>query len=193
MGSERLETLRRAFWVALVPGAALFLVMQVWVHVDGGMVGADSHAYWLAARDPQSWYSQPPAYRDAYLYSPAFAQLLWPLGHLPWRVFEVVWAAGQVAVLTWLLAPLGWRRALTLAPFVVAELLLGNLYVFFAGALVHRAQQAQKEHHELLAAMRAKDWARLEQTIRAHNRGALADYGVFLESRLAPAATKGDR
>ena len=64
---------------------------------------------------------------------------------------------------------------------------------FFAGVLVHRAQQAQKEHHELLAAMRAKDWARLEQTIRAHNRGALADYGVFLESRLALAATKGDR
>ena len=136
MGSDRLDTLRRAFWVALVPGAALFLVMQVWVHIQGGMVGADSHAYWLAARDPQSWYTQPPAYRDAYLYSPAFAQLLWPLGQLPWRVFEAVWAAGQVAVLGWLLAPLGWRRALTLAPFVVAELLLGNVYVFFAGALV---------------------------------------------------------
>ena len=64
---------------------------------------------------------------------------------------------------------------------------------FFAGVLVHRAQQAQKEHHALLEAMRAKDWARLEETIREHNRGALADYAVFLESRLAPAATKAER
>jgi len=64
---------------------------------------------------------------------------------------------------------------------------------FFTGVLVHRAQQAQKEHHALLEAMRAKDWARLAETIRAHNRGALADYAVFLESRLAPAATKADR
>jgi len=64
---------------------------------------------------------------------------------------------------------------------------------FFAGVLVHRAEQAQKEHHELLDAMRAKDWARLEETTRAHNRGALAAYALFLESRLARAAAKGDR
>ena len=64
---------------------------------------------------------------------------------------------------------------------------------FFAGVLVHRAQQAQKEHHDLLDAMRSKDWARLEDTIREHNRGALAAYALFLESRLAPAAAKGDR
>jgi hypothetical protein len=41
--------------------------------------------------------------------------------------------------------------------------------------------------------MRAKDWARLEQTIREHNRGALAAYATFLESRLASTATKGER
>jgi DNA-binding GntR family transcriptional regulator len=64
---------------------------------------------------------------------------------------------------------------------------------FFTGVLVHRAEQAQKEHHELLDAMRAKDWGRLDDTIRGHNRGALAAYAIFLESRLAPAATKGDR
>ena len=64
---------------------------------------------------------------------------------------------------------------------------------FFTGVLVHRAEQAQREHHELLDAMRAKDWERLDDTIRGHNRGALAAYAIFLESRLAPAATKGDR
>ena len=55
---------------------------------------------------------------------------------------------------------------------------------FFTGVLVHRAQQAQKEHHALLEAMRSQDWERLQETIRAHNRGALADYTAFLESRL---------
>ncbi len=60
---------------------------------------------------------------------------------------------------------------------------------FFAGVLVHRAQQAQKEHHALLTAMRARDWERLEQTVRDHNRGALADYAAYLEhAHAGPAA-----
>ena len=65
---------------------------------------------------------------------------------------------------------------------------------FFTGVLVHRAQQAQKEHHALLEAMHAQDWDRLEETVRDHNRGALADYAAYLESQAAgPAARKGDR
>ncbi len=132
----RLSTLRSAFWVALIPGAILFLAMQTFLYARANMIGADSHAYWLAARYPSLWYSSPPEYRDAYLYSPAFAQMLWPLGRMSWPAFQSVWAAGQVLVLGWLFAPLGWRKGLTLAPFCIADLLLGNLYVFFAGVLV---------------------------------------------------------
>jgi hypothetical protein len=46
-----------------------------------------------------------------------------------------MWASAQVATLSWLLRPLGLRRALTVAPFLVTEVLLGNVYIFFAGAL----------------------------------------------------------
>ena len=134
--SERLVTLRRAFWVALIPGAILFMAMQIVVHVRAGMIGADSHAYWMAVRFPETWYPRPALYRDAFLYSPAFAQVLWPLGQLPWPAFQSVWISAQVGVLGWLLAPLGWRRGLTLAPFFVTEFLLGNVYFFFAAALV---------------------------------------------------------
>jgi hypothetical protein len=134
--SERLETLKRAFWMALIPGAILFMAMQTFVYARAGMIGADSHAYWMAVRFPETWYTSPPAYRDAFLYSPAFAQALWPLGQLPWPAFQTVWAIGQVGVLGWLLAPLGWQRALTLAPFLITEMLLGNVYFFFAAALV---------------------------------------------------------
>jgi len=140
--SERLETLKRAFWVALIPGAILFMTMQTVVYARAGMIGADSHAYWMAARLPETWYTQPPAYRDAFLYSPAFAQVLWPLGQLPWPAFQAVWIAGQVGVLAWLMAPLGWQRGLTVAPFFVTEILLGNVYFFFAGALVVSLRRA---------------------------------------------------
>jgi DNA-binding GntR family transcriptional regulator len=51
---------------------------------------------------------------------------------------------------------------------------------FFAGVLVHRAEHAQDEHHRLLESMRGREWARLEETIREHNRGALAAYSSYL-------------
>ncbi|HUG53112.1 MAG TPA: GntR family transcriptional regulator [Vicinamibacteria bacterium] len=53
---------------------------------------------------------------------------------------------------------------------------------FFTGVLVHRIEHAQREHHVLLDAMRSQDWPRLEETIREHNRGALAAYTSYLES-----------
>jgi DNA-binding GntR family transcriptional regulator len=53
---------------------------------------------------------------------------------------------------------------------------------FFTGVLVHRAEQAQREHHVLLDAIRRKAYDRLEDTIREHNRGALADYTAYLDA-----------
>lgn len=128
--------LQRALWTAMLPGAVLFVWMQVRGYQALDMVGVDSHAYWLAARDPGSWYTRAPGTRDAYLYSPAFAQLLWPLGHLPWAAFQAVWATVQVAVLAWLLAPLGWRRAVPLGLLLCTDVILGNVYILFAAALV---------------------------------------------------------
>lgn len=57
----------------------------------------------------------------------------------------------------------------------------------FQGVLVQRAQTAQREHHELLAQIVARDLARLEQTIRGHNRGALAAYTAYLDRSLEAA------
>ena len=51
--------------------------------------GYDSHAYWVAAQDLGHLYERPPLARDAYLYSPAFVVLLWPLAQLPWPIFAV--------------------------------------------------------------------------------------------------------
>jgi DNA-binding GntR family transcriptional regulator len=52
---------------------------------------------------------------------------------------------------------------------------------YFSGVLVHRVDQAQEEHHQILSAMQARDLARLEEVVRRHNQGALADYPGFLD------------
>ena len=57
---------------------------------------------------------------------------------------------------------------------------------FFTGVLVHRAEQAQREHHALLDAIRHQAYDRLENTIREHNRGALADYTAYLAAAPRP-------
>lgn len=134
--TTRLSTLSSAFWVALIPGSLLFMAMQSVLYARADMIGADSHAYWTAARFPETWYTSLPEHRDAFLYSPAFAQILSPLARFGWPTFQVLWIIGQAAVLAWLLGPCGWRHGLTLAPFFIPDMLLGNVYLFFAGALV---------------------------------------------------------
>jgi DNA-binding GntR family transcriptional regulator len=52
---------------------------------------------------------------------------------------------------------------------------------YFNGVLVHRVEQAQREHRALLAAMRAGDYAALEQTVKDHNRGALLAYAEYIK------------
>lgn len=52
---------------------------------------------------------------------------------------------------------------------------------YFNGVLVHRVEQAQREHRALLAAMRSGDLAALEQTVKDHNRGALAAYAEYIK------------
>jgi DNA-binding GntR family transcriptional regulator len=47
--------------------------------------------------------------------------------------------------------------------------------------LVHRAEQAQQEHHALLAAMKARDLPALEALVRQHNQGALSSYTAYVQ------------
>jgi DNA-binding GntR family transcriptional regulator len=64
---------------------------------------------------------------------------------------------------------------------------------FFEGVLVRRVATAQREHHEILGALQAKDVPRLEDAVRRHNRGALQDYTRYMrEHRDAAAAPRRD-
>jgi DNA-binding GntR family transcriptional regulator len=53
---------------------------------------------------------------------------------------------------------------------------------YFSGVLVHRAEQAQQEHHELLGAMKTRDLASLESVVRQHNQGALSSYTAYVQA-----------
>lgn len=75
--------------------------------------------------------------RDAYLYSPAFAQLFAPFGILPWEAFKGLWSALNIGVLAWLAGP-RWAALLLLFPGspVSDEVSTGNLHLLMAAAAV---------------------------------------------------------
>jgi hypothetical protein len=124
------------FW----PSAAL--LAWTMVHVDpaklaahGTALGMDGHAYWVAWRHPHL-YGLAPRANGAYLYSPAFAQLIWPLTLLPFWGFAALWWGAIVAAFLWLLRPLPliWR-----APLLVLtgfEIQVGNVHAFLAVMIV---------------------------------------------------------
>jgi hypothetical protein len=95
--------------------------------------GVDAHAYWLA-RGGDMYTSAVVGGPNAYLYSPAFAQLLAPLQALPWDVFHVAWAGLTGGVLVLLLGPFA-VPAMTLTP-VAQEVLNLNVHLLIALAVV---------------------------------------------------------
>ena len=52
---------------------------------------------------------------------------------------------------------------------------------YFDKVLLHRYEQSQQEHHTIFTALRAQDYPLLEQTVKAHNQGALAAYMKHIE------------
>jgi DNA-binding GntR family transcriptional regulator len=54
---------------------------------------------------------------------------------------------------------------------------------YFKGVLVHRVEQAQGEHREILAAMKSRDLAGLERMVKQHNQGALVAYAEYLRDQ----------
>lgn len=113
----------------------------VWVHTllypYWQTIGADSVAYYVTRHHESNLYWLPPLVDGAYLYSPAFAQVIWPFTWLPWSLFVTAWAVGEAALLAWLLAPLGWKWGLPLFTLACGfEIPLGNIYPLLALSVV---------------------------------------------------------
>jgi hypothetical protein len=102
-------------------------------HFESGGMGAgqDARAYWLAIRGPS--YSAEPGEYGAYLYSPAFQQMLAPALGLAWQEFLALWTAMLMGALLLLSGPVLFVLMLPLAFF---ELWGGNITLLLALAIV---------------------------------------------------------
>jgi hypothetical protein len=115
--------------------AGLAVVLFVWWLLTFNDYQHDARAYW--ALDLDSLYSRGEVGGvDAYLYSPAFAQLFTPLTWLPWLVFAGLWAALNLAALTWMAGPAtaGLLLVIPGSP-VIDEVGTGNIHLMLGAAI----------------------------------------------------------
>jgi hypothetical protein len=94
--------------------------------------GQDARAYWAAPMDAP-YAPGSVGQESAYLYSPAFLQVLAPLRVLPWPAFLCLWSVLLLGVLRWLSGPL------LFAPLIVLtfpELWGGNISILLAAMIV---------------------------------------------------------
>jgi hypothetical protein len=133
MGRDgRLRVVRNALTVA-----GLTYVVLVWTGIApyappvtdvAGPMG-DSFGYWNAWEG--GLYDIPWLTNGAYVYSPAFAQLTWPLSLLPWPVWAISWTLASIGALFWMRVPY-----LIAFPPVLDDVLRGNVHIFMATAIV---------------------------------------------------------
>lgn len=97
--------------------------MEPWVQ------SVDAYAYWTTGTS--GFYGASGVGRiGAYLYSPAFAQLVATITWLPWQVFVAFWTAINIVAFRYLAR--GWALALLLFLPVPFEIISGNVHLLIA-------------------------------------------------------------
>jgi hypothetical protein len=120
--------LRDGFVILAVVFVALRLfAMKPWAD------SVDAYAYW-STRDGVFYDAATTGRIGAYLYSPAFAQLLAPLVWLPLAAFTALWTALNSATLWFLLRRLA-LPSLLFVP-IAFEVVSGNVHLLYAAAIV---------------------------------------------------------
>lgn len=114
-----------AFALCLV--LALVGLIETWAHLANGGPGWDAWAYWDAWRGPM--YDGSVGDPGHFLYSPAFAQVVWPLAQTTWPVFLGVFIAINAIGLAWLLRPLPLLLAVPLWFAASQEIVSGNIFI----------------------------------------------------------------
>ena len=132
---DRLETPAWAGVAVAVAGWALVVAFsEPWGRLWG--TGQDARCYWQAAQDA----AHPYLHSDwndpiAYVYSPAFLQLMSPLTALPWQAFMAVWTGILIGAARFLTGPRLLAAGL-LFPFTAMEIAGGNVSLLLAVAIV---------------------------------------------------------
>jgi hypothetical protein len=132
----RLADLETPPIVGLVIALVLWLLVVAFAEPWGRLwgTGQDARCYYQATlADPylHSEWNDP----IAYVYSPAFLQLVSPLTALPWQAFMAVWTALLIGAVRFLTGPRLLAAGL-LFPFTAMEVAGGNVSLLLAVAIV---------------------------------------------------------
>jgi hypothetical protein len=132
----RLRTLETPPWVGVVVAVVAWALVVAFAEPWGRLwgTGQDARCYYQATlADPylhSSW-NDP----IAYVYSPAFLQLVSPLTALPWQAFMALWTALLIAAVRFMTGPRLLAAGL-LFPFTAMEVAGGNVSLLLAAAIV---------------------------------------------------------
>jgi glycosyl transferase family 87 len=112
--------------------AAVFVVLRL-LAIEPWVQSVDAYAYW-ATRGGDLYGSAEAGRIGAYVYSPAFAQLLAPFVRLPWPLFCAGWTA-LLCLVYWRLVG---RLALPLLLFIPIpfEIVSGNIHLLIGATIV---------------------------------------------------------
>lgn len=102
-------------------------LIETWAHLEQGGPGWDARAYWDAWRG--AMYDGSVGEPGHYLYSPAFAQAVWPLAQTTWPLFLGVFTVVNAVGLAWLLRPLPVTLAVPLWLAASQEIVSGNIFI----------------------------------------------------------------
>jgi hypothetical protein len=136
LGRVRLKSFETEPWVGLVIAvvgwALITYFSEPWGRLWG--TGQDARCYYQATLADTYLHS---AWNDpiAYVYSPAFLQLVTPLTQLPWQLFMAVWTALLIGATRFLTGPRLLAAGL-LFPFTAMEIAGGNISLFLGVAIV---------------------------------------------------------
>jgi hypothetical protein len=122
----------RLFRDGFVILALVFVTLRV-LAIRPWADSVDAYAYWTT-RDGVFYDTAATGRIGAYLYSPAFAQLLAPLVWLPLAVFMAVWTALNSASLWFLLRR--WALPSLLFVPIAFEIVSGNVHLLYGAAIV---------------------------------------------------------
>jgi hypothetical protein len=112
--------------------AAVFVALRLFA-IEPWADSVDAYAYWTT-RSGDFYAAAETGRIGAYLYSPAFAQVLTPLTGLPLAVFAAIWTALNCAALWWLLRR--WALPSLLFLPIPFEIISGNVHLLYAVAIV---------------------------------------------------------
>jgi hypothetical protein len=135
-GRLRLAALQAPPWVGIAVAVVLWGLVVIFAEPWGRLwgTGQDARCYYQATlADPylhSSW-NDP----IAYVYSPAFLQLVSPLTALPWQAFMAVWTGLLIGAVRFLTGPRLLAAGL-LFPFTAMEVAGGNVSLLLAVAIV---------------------------------------------------------